>query len=135
MKAILSILTFFLVGISFTSGQDDAVWIRPNKGQWDSKILYKVDLQKGHFFVEKDKFTYALTDYKEVSHANHVENSDTDLVKSHTVHSHFVNSSWQGQKVELNPSPFYENYFLGNDSTKWKSKVFAFQHVELLDFY
>ncbi|MFA5574259.1 MAG: PKD domain-containing protein [Brumimicrobium sp.] len=135
MKAILSILTFFLVGISFTSGQDDAVWIRPNKGQWDSKILYKVDLQKGHFFVEKDKFTYALTDYKEVSHANHVENSDTDLVKSHTVHSHFVNSSWQGQKVELNPSPFYENYFLGDDSTKWKSKVFAFQHVELLDFY
>lgn len=114
--------------------QQEEVWFQPNKGQWDSRILYKVSLVKGDFFIEKDKFTYALSDLGDVYHAAH-EGKEVDQVNHHTIHSHFINSSWQGEVNETDSSTFYKNYFLGSDSTKWKSKVRSYKTLEFIDFY
>jgi len=114
--------------------QQEEVWFEPNRGQWDHQILYKVSLAKGDFIVEKDKFTYALSDLGDVYHAAHTGDS-VDLVKHHTIHSHFVNSSWQGAVIESDSSAFYKNYFLGNDNTSWRSNIHAYQTLELLEFY
>ena len=63
-------LIFMCLFISFLANgllaQGEDVWFEPNRGQWDSKILYKVGLVKGDFFVEKDKFTFALSDLGDV---------------------------------------------------------------------
>lgn len=120
--------------VSNIFGQDGETWFEPNRGQWDAKIIYKVGLQKGDFFIEKDKFTYALSDLGDVYHAAH-EGEDVDEVKHHTIHSHFVNSSWQGEVVESDSSTFYKNYFLGNDQSKWKSKVASFKTLRFIDYY
>src|SRR5690554_1216481 len=127
----------FLLFLFLTNGllaQDNEVWFQPNRGQWDSQILYKVDLVKGDFFIEKDKFTYALSDLDEVYHSAH-EGEVVSKVKHHTIHSHFINSSWQGKVREMDSSSFYKNYFLGSDSTKWKSKIYAYKTLEFIDFY
>ncbi|RFC54345.1 DUF7948 domain-containing protein [Brumimicrobium aurantiacum] len=131
------IILFCIVFISVFSnalGQDGETWFEPNRGQWDAKILYRVNLQKGDFFIEKDKFTYALNNLGDVYHAAHHGDS-IDKIQSHTVHSHFVNSSWKGKVNEKDTSSFYSNYFLGNDSTNWHSKVRSFKKLEMLDFY
>lgn len=118
----------------FVYGQDGETWFEPNRGQWDSQILYKVGLQKGNFFIEKDKFTYALNNLGDVHHAAH-NNEEFDLVKLHTIHSQFVNSSWNGEVVESDSSMFHKNYFLGNDKSKWQSKVSSFKNLRFIDFY
>ncbi len=127
----------FLLLFSFAPivfGQDGETWFEPNRGQWDSKIIYKVGLQKGDFFIEKDKFTYALSNLGDVYHEAH-GGGTVDKVKHHTVHSHFINSTWQGQVIESDSSSFYKNYFLGNDSSKWQSKVSSFKTLRFKAYY
>lgn len=134
----MSRLMFLFFLLSFLSNsllaQRDEVWFEPNNGQWDSRIIYKVGLLKGDFFIEKDKFTYALSDLSEVYHAAHL-GGEIDQVNHHTIHSHFINSSWQGEAVEKDSSTFYKNYFIGNDSTKWKSNLHSYKVLELVEFY
>lgn len=118
-------------------GQDE-VWMHPNKGQWDDRILYKVELGQGEFLIEKDRFTYALSNFSEIykhAHSEEEKEDDHKSIKLHTIHSVFKNSSWAGELEEKNPSGFYRNYFIGKDSANWKSKVYSVNYVRLKDFY
>jgi hypothetical protein len=118
-------------------GQDEN-WMHPNKGQWDDKILYKVDLVKGDFLIEKDRFTYALHNFSEIynhAHEGDGKSQDHEEVEMHTVQSVFKNSSWGGEFAEEQKSDFYRNYFLGKDSAKWASKVHSIQLLRLIEFY
>ena len=134
MTRILFVPLFFLFLTNGMLAQEDDVWFQPNRGQWDSHILYKVALTRGDFFVEKDKFTYALSDLSDVYQAAH-EGGDVENIKHHTIFSHFINSSWKGKVIESDSSSFYKNYYLGKDSEKWKSKVFSYKTLEFIDFY
>lgn len=111
--------------------------MHPNKGQWDEKILYKVELVQGDFLIEKDKFTYALHNFSEVYHHAHEggESHEDEKIKRHTVQSIFKKSSWGGELKEEKKSDFYRNYFIGSDSSKWASKVHSIQLLRLIDFY
>lgn len=128
------LLILLLANAYYLLAQPDQIWFQPNRGQWDSQILYKVDLSKGHFFIEKDKFTYALSDVSEVYHAAH-KGTTLEKVKHHTIHSHFIHSSWEGRVREKDSSSFYKNYFLGSDSTQWQTNLYAYKTLELIDFY
>lgn len=130
---ILILFTTFLLS-SLGIAQQQKAWFEPNRGQWDSRILYKVPLQKGDFIIEKDKFTFALSDLEEVYHAAHA-GEEIERVNHHTVKSHFLNSSWTGEVKEKEPSNFYKNYFLGGDSEKWKSEVYSFRKLEFINYY
>ncbi|PKR79878.1 hypothetical protein CW751_13060 [Brumimicrobium salinarum] len=130
---ILSLFGLFLT-LNVLLGQNDGVWFEPNRGQWDGRILYKVSLSKGDFFVEKDKFTYALSDIDKIHTAAH-EGKAVGDIKHHTIHTHFLNSTWQGEVEESKPSKFYKNYFIGNDQSKWQTNIHAFKVLRLSDFY
>ncbi len=131
----LTLIGFFLVLIiNPLLAQQDEVWFLPNRGQWDSRILYNVGLTNGNFFVGKDQFTFALNDLSDVYHSAH-EGANVDQVKNQTIHSHFINSKWEGEVIESDSSSFYNNYFLGQDQSRWKSKVYAYKAIELIDFY
>ena len=118
-------------------GQEEN-WMHPNEGQWDEKILYKVELVQGEFLIEKDKFTYALHNFSEVYNHAH-EESDTqheeEKIEMHTVQSIFRNSSWGGELREEKKSNFYRNYFIGSDSAKWANKVHSIQLLRMIDLY
>lgn len=124
-----------LISCSLT-GQDSDVWMHPNKGQWEKDILYKAELNQGALFIEKDGFTYALHNYNK--HHDHNDNSESHLEeknKFHTIKTKFKNANWGGVVEEMDTSLFYRNYFLGQDKSKWASKVHAFKHLKLVDFY
>ena len=111
--------------------------MHPNAGQWDDRIEYKVELEMGEMFVEKDGFTYYLNDAAEHyghSHGEHAHANDGQF-RAHVIKSKFVGSSWNKEAVVKEPSTFYRNYLLGNDQSKWKSHLKSYSHVELLDFY
>ena len=134
MRRITFIGFLLFLVVNGLLAQDDEVWFQPNRGQWDSRILYNVGLVNGNLFVEKNKFTFALNDLGEVYHSVH-DGEEVDEIQNHTIHSHFINSSWQGKVIENDSSVFYNNYFLGEDNTKWKSKVHSYKTLEFIDFY
>lgn len=135
-KGFYFIFLLMLFPISLLGQEEN--WMHPNKGQWDDKILYKVDLLQGEFLIEKDKFTYALSNSSEIynhAHASNELSEDSHKVKMHTIQSIFKNSSWEGELMEDHKSDFYRNYFLGSDTSSWVGKVHSVKYLRLIDFY
>ena len=119
--------------------QQEEVFFHPNKGQWDNRIQYKVELQLGEALIGKDCFIYNLNDGKQVMSHHHEEKSSNHLehkqISCQIIKAEFIGSSWKGEKVEQDASISYRNYFIGNDKSKWASKVFGFQSINLVDYY
>ena len=123
------LLLFFLAPKAYSQ----SVWMTPNKGQWDERILYNVDLNQGKLFIEQNGMTFYLTDA--LVH-NHAEKEDHhDRINYHVIKQSFVGSNWIGKKVESDSSNTYKNYILGNSPNKWKSFIFDYGNVRMENFY
>lgn len=137
----LAILCFFMsISCVFAWGQD--VWMHPNAGQWDDRIVYKVELTQGDMYIEKDGFTFYLHDGKQLmSHGDHDhsghdhEKNEADSMRVHNIQSKFIGSSWQGKTEVIDSSYFYRNYIIGNDKSKWKGNLHSYNHLRMKDFY
>ena len=135
MKIVILVL-FLLVSLGVFSQES---WMHPNNGQWETPINYKIDLQLGAMFIEDDGFTYFLNNSKNRHNHNHSANENaTDHVEeyqAHVIKSKFINSSWSGKEIQEHKSNFYSNYLLGDDSSKWKSKIHSYAKVTYSNFY
>ena len=139
MKPIVAIL--FCLFISSFLGQNDGIWIHPNRGQWHKPILYKVELTCGEMFLEKNGFTYSLNDFNEQMSHNHSKEKQSakeetpKIIHAQIIRSTFIGSSWKGEIEEKDSSSFYRNYFQGADPKKWKSTLKSFHSVQMKNFY
>lgn len=136
MKYVSSLITMLVLSLGVNAQE---VWLHPNGGQWDDRVEYKVELDMGEMLIEKDKFTYHLTDLK-VQHQHddpeHDHSHDhEEPIKFHVIQSTFLNSDWQGQYAREQESSHYRNYFLGNNPTRWQSKLHSYQKVTMNDYY
>ena len=139
---MLSIRTAILAIIVISSGAlAQEVWMIPNRGQWDDRILYNIELNHGNMFVEKAGFTYSLHNGRELmehghghDHAGHDHGTILNP-KGHVIRNTFNGSKWDGVVVESDSSDFYKNYLLGNDRSKWKSSIYSYGNIEMLDLY
>lgn len=121
-------------------GQQDMVWLHPNKGQWHPNIQYQVDLAGGKMYVEADGFTYHFYENPRKDHHDHSSENEThdhpDNFKQHVVKSRFLGSSWAKETVEAEKSGFYRNYFLNNEqASNWVSELHSYGKVTLKNFY
>ena len=134
---------FLLSGLTSWSQQDEStVWMHPNRGQWHENISYKIDFIGGEMYLEKGGFTYAFNNLGEMydhghgeedhDHADHAEEKE---FKGHAVKMTFVGANSNPVFEESDPSSFYENYFLGNDESKWASGVYAYEEIKYHDIY
>lgn len=127
---------FILLLASKAFGQD--VWMQPNAGQWDERIEYKIDLQIGEMFIEKNGFTYFLNDIN--SHLHHTHDSQDEHAEPEEFHmqvirSKFLNSDWKKEVDHYDSSAFYKNYYLSKDQSKWKSGLHSYSYIAMRDFY
>lgn len=124
-----------------------------NKGQWDPKVKYMGRVLAGAFFVHQDGFTvlqHDTADWARLgermhghSHGNThaaakkgVPSGNTNLiVKSHAYRVNFLGGNSSAEVVADKMLPTYNNYFLGNDPSKWASNVRIFQGVTLKNVY
>ncbi len=96
------------------------VWLHPNKGQWNDRVVHKIELQQGELLLEKDAITYHFFNY------DPHEQKD-DHYQGHVVKQRFEQATGSCNVVNELPSPFYRNYYLGNDQSKWSSNVKSYQ--------
>ncbi len=104
-----------------------------NKGQWEKNILFKADIKGGAMFLEKDKMTFSIHETRKT----HVNNPDpiNKLYKSHAFNMTFLNIN---PYVKITPNHSlsnYYNYFIGNDTSKWRGHCNAYSEIYYSNIY
>lgn len=147
MKTSFKILRF-LISVSYllsitASANAQAEFVQ-NKGQWDSKVEYRADFGSGVFYLENQGFTVALhnvADLKKLSEQMHghkvsaQEFGQPIVVNSHAYKVKFLGAS---SLVKNNPDkiqPYQNNYYAGNDPSKWASGCKIAQAVNYQNIY
>ncbi len=147
MTILRKILLHFFTALSITfvaqqvHGQAQFV---QNKGQWDSKVEYRADFGSGSFFLENQGFTVAVhnvADLMKLSEQMHGHNVNAATMgQSITVNSHAYKVNFLGarsftQNIPDKIQAFHNNYFEGNDQSKWASGCKIAQAVSYQNIY
>ena len=110
-----------------------------NKGQWDNPILFKAQLDGGVMFIEKTGLTFNLYDkkkYRALHHGGILKGTYKDLNLAAQAYKISFEGASQPSSVEkAQAGSDYENYFLGNDQSKWASEVKNYHQVWLRNLY
>ncbi|MEO6136618.1 MAG: SBBP repeat-containing protein, partial [Ginsengibacter sp.] len=117
-----------------------------NKGQWDSRIKYMSQAGDGSFFLQQKGYTITQHDPEDVgammrnnhNHANEDSGAHSSSrpgkIKSHSYTVEFLNAS-HAQIVPEKPIPTVNNYFIGNDKSKWASECKIYQVITYKNIY
>jgi gliding motility-associated-like protein len=116
-----------------------------NKGQWDSRIQYKGNVNNGAFFIRNGGFTvlqHNPQDMEVIYAAGHghtpqgtlLKNSGTYTVRSHSWNVDFVGASPSMRVAPAKVIPTYNNYFIG-DPSQWVSNCKIYQAITLENVY
>ena len=111
------------------------VWMTPNLGQWDDRITYSVDINQGKLYIEKTALTYYLSNAMAHAHDESKEHETAEKIKVHAIQQTFIGANFNAKITSKDSSKHYANYFIGNDPTKWKSKIHSVSNVKLSEFY
>ncbi|HTD93723.1 MAG TPA: SBBP repeat-containing protein, partial [Chitinophagaceae bacterium] len=112
-----------------------------NKGQWDDRIKYKGEVSNGAVFVRSTGFTIVQhnpKDYEAVQASFHDRNKTASsqlVLRSHAWNVDFVGGSPNMQVIADKPAPGYNNYFSGNDPSKWSTECKIYQAITLKEVY
>jgi gliding motility-associated-like protein len=129
-----------------TRAQYNNIEFVENKGQWNSNIKYFGQVAAGGFYVQKDGFMVVQhnpSDWARVSEASHRHESAINKTGRETpliVHSHaykveFLNSRENPEITADKPLPGYNNYFIGNDPSKWAADCKVYQGITVKNIY
>ena len=152
-KFFFSIFATFFV-VANLSAQMEFI---ENKGQWDSRVNYRGDFSTGAFFLENKGFTVVMhkpEDMQKLSEVMHghnhgpaatasnapskplpIEDLSKVVVHSHAYKVNFLGSSKAVQPVPDKIMPGYNNYFIGNDKTKWAGNCKVYAAVTYKEVY
>ncbi len=113
-----------------------AYLFKENKGQWHPNCEFKVDLQQGALFLEKTGLTYHFVDRSFISEL-HVgtRKKFPKKIKAHGLKMKFKGANKNPSISKKHASISYENYFIGNDSSKWASNVRAYHELYYQNVY
>ncbi|ULQ58291.1 PKD domain-containing protein [Flavihumibacter rivuli] len=159
MKPIVNIIILSLLTLtSYAQRNTNSLEFVENKGQWDKKVTFMGDLGNGAFFLSRNGFVVLqhnaedLSRMASVAHGHaHDERegnySSRDEIRNKpgesgniVLRSHAYAMSFDGmnpgvQVVGEKPQPTYNNYFLGDDPSKWASNCRIFNTVTYKNVY
>ena len=117
-----------------------------NKGQWDNKVKFRSEVPSGSFFIRSGGFTVLqhneqdLKQLLEISKGHTPNGSANERRSPFILHSHAYAVDFAGSsgKVEMVPDKalsYYNNYFVGDDPSKWASNCKIYQGVTAKNVY
>jgi gliding motility-associated-like protein len=150
-------LVFFLIAFAFASeGQSYySLDFVENKGQWDGNFKYRAEVGNGAFFIDSKGYTvlqHHQDDFKKLyeklhghssgeSHANDPKHEnphrefDQLALRSHALKVVFVGGANNAKANPEKQREGYDNYFIGNDRSKWQSEVRSFSVLRFSEIY
>lgn len=108
-----------------------------NQGQWNSRILYQANLHGGRILFEGNRVTYHLFHLPEShDHARHdPHHVKEEEINHHVFHMEFVGANPSPELIGDKQNQTYNNYFLGNDPSKWAGGVPLYGMLTYTDLY
>lgn len=114
-----------------------------NGGQFHENVLYMADYHNQTVYLDKQGFTVLLHDHEkweEIIEAYHKHSDkknkhNADIAFGfHAIKYHFLNANFSNPRAMESAKEYY-NYFLGNDPSKWVSKVAKHYTLVFKDIY
>ena len=112
-----------------------------NKGQWNKAIQFKAKIPSGNLYLEANSLTYqfydeqAMARYHDLHHGLIKDPCPQDYIMDvHAFKVNFLNANATEISPSL-PTSDYENYFIGNDNSKWASHVKKFNQATYQNLY
>src|ERR1044072_5544660 len=152
-KFCIVFLISLLPALHLLCQTNNALEFVQNKGQWEAPVLFKGDLTNGAFFLRKTGFSvvqhnpYDLAAIASAVHGEEHTKENTPVfenqairdklrnppipgvVRSHAYEMNFVNGNASPEVVPDKIQPGYNNYFIGDDPSKWAGDCKLFQAV------
>lgn len=152
MKIILkfSLLIYICLIVEAVCAQpkkqnSDNIEFIENKNQWEKNILYKSDLGCGTVFLEKEGLTFLFKDISDLkkihelkhNHSHEVQNAKQPdyKIKCHAYKLKFLNSNPNPDVIADKKNEGYFNYYIGNDKSRWATKVKSYRTVTYNNLY
>ena len=124
----LIILNCFSINISA-----QAEFIK-NEGQFEDNISFLLKHNAGNIYYEKNKVTYHLFQKDKLYKIKH-QHSKNLKIKEHIYNTEFLEANKNCKIIGKSKMEKYHNYFLGNNSNKWKSNVAVFNKIKYQNVY
>lgn len=96
----------------------------PNKGQWHSKYKYSAQLMGGRMFLEDSGLLFTLIE-SGASEQLHKNPYKKITAKGHNFRLEFLGANFSSITEVGDKTDEYYNFYLGNDSSKWKTGVYG----------
>ncbi|MEO7984431.1 MAG: hypothetical protein ABI688_10155, partial [Bacteroidota bacterium] len=131
LKRFLLLTSLLISAVAATAQSFNNIEFIENKGQWDNRVQYKGSVSNGAFFIRSGGFTVL----QHTAEGMPVKPSDKFLLRSHAWNVDFVGAS---SKIAIAPDKIissYNNYFIGNDPSKWASECHIYQAITLKEVY
>jgi hypothetical protein len=113
-----------------------SVFFVANEGQWQGEFAYRYDGGGGSWFITREGLTIDLRQYEKAKHLDPFDRDpfgdrepENRLMKGHVLKVNLVNANPDAEMQATDKLSSYSNYFLGRDSTKWRSRVGHYQKV------
>lgn len=163
LKKIAGVLGLLMLGL-VTYAQNYLEFVE-NKGQWDKKILYLANTGIGSVALQADGYRVLLHNEEDLEKLNphprahqHTTTATTAVKKSavgdpskggdggsgstgdlvlrgHAYQVKFLNANPNAQVIPDKVQATYNNYIIGNDSSKWASNCKIYQAVTFKNIY
>ncbi|HRP34053.1 MAG TPA: PKD domain-containing protein, partial [Agriterribacter sp.] len=147
-----------------TASGQQAVEFTENKGQWDNRVLFRGPINNGAFFLERNGFTVLMhneADMQQLAdrvhghshevadkrnqnkmdahprpgHGNGSSPSTSVVLRSHAYRMRFAGADSNATILREKPVNSYENYFIGDDPSRWASGCNIYQAVTYKNVY
>ncbi len=141
LLAVNLLFSFFTVfghgnhGHSNATDTENGVRFSENIGQWDAPVIFRLKFKTGTLFLERDRLTFSFYDGHDLEKMQDTLRYLDNTVKAHAWQMIFANANPYARLVGESQYPHYENYYIGNDPSKWKSDIKVFAAVRYRNIY
>ncbi len=144
LRQFLTLLVFLIPACVLHAQNYNNIEFIENKGQWDSRVKYKGDVSGGAIFIRSGGFTVLQHNpedweaFKSIHHNNASKPTSADenlVLRSHAFNVDFIGASPDMQIISDKVIPTYNNYFIGNDPSKWAGQCRIYQAITLKNVY
>jgi gliding motility-associated-like protein len=111
-----------------------------NKGQWVEQAKFKAEIPGGVMFVTNQGFVYNYVQQSDLNRIHELTHEPGHNLSNEIVHQHAYKVNFSGANANVKYTQTdkrsnYNNYFIGNDQSKWASNVGLFGKVTQQNVY
>lgn len=148
MKNTIILIAIFIAGLFQTSSAQYLQFVE-NKGQWDSSIKFKTDFKGGALTLRSSGYRVMLRNKEQVRvladyFGGHLDSAERKKIikgirqlklRSHIYEINFLDADPNAVAEPDKPLSLFNNYFIGSDSSKWKTGCRIFNGITYKNIY